>query len=58
MIFALGAGDLFDIHNDGEFEETILGESSIHIRFAIRHITPEEYPSALGSSSTDTMGLS
>ncbi len=25
MIFALGAGKLFDIHNPGEFEETILG---------------------------------
>ena len=28
MVFALGAGKLFDIHHDGEFEETILGESS------------------------------
>lgn len=26
MVFALGAGKLFDIHHDGEFEETILGE--------------------------------
>lgn len=25
MVFALGAGKLFDIHHDGEFEETILG---------------------------------
>lgn len=28
MGFALGAGKLFDIHHSGEFEETILGESS------------------------------
>lgn len=26
MVFALGSGKLFDIHHDGEFEETILGE--------------------------------
>jgi 26S proteasome regulatory subunit N2 len=26
MVFALGAGRLFDIHHPGEFEETILGE--------------------------------
>ena len=25
MVFALGAGDLFDIEHPGEFEETILG---------------------------------
>jgi 26S proteasome regulatory subunit N2 len=28
MIFALGAGKLFDLHHPGEFEETILGKSS------------------------------
>ena len=28
MVFALGAGKLFDIHHSGEFEETILGEFS------------------------------
>lgn len=28
MVFALGAGKLFDIHHPGEFEETILGTSS------------------------------
>lgn len=27
MVFALGAGKLFDIHHSGEFEETILGKS-------------------------------
>jgi hypothetical protein len=27
MVFALGAGKLFDIHHSGEFEETILGTS-------------------------------
>jgi hypothetical protein len=27
MVFALGAGKLFDIHHAGEFEETILGKS-------------------------------
>lgn len=27
MIFALGAGKLFDIHKAAEFEETILGET-------------------------------
>lgn len=26
MVFALGAGKLFDIHHPGEFEETILGK--------------------------------
>ena len=26
MVFALGAGKLFDIHKAAEFEETILGE--------------------------------
>ena len=26
MVFALGAGKLFDIHHQGEFEETILGK--------------------------------
>jgi 26S proteasome regulatory subunit N2 len=28
MVFALGAGKLFDIHHSGEFEETILGKSA------------------------------
>ena len=28
MVFALGAGKLFDLHHPGEFEETILGKSS------------------------------
>ena len=27
MVFALGAGKLFDLHHPGEFEETILGKS-------------------------------
>jgi 26S proteasome regulatory subunit N2 len=27
MVFALGAGKLFDIHKAGEFEETILGKT-------------------------------
>lgn len=31
MVFALGAGKHFDIHHPGEFEETILGESSARI---------------------------
>ena len=26
MVFALGAGKLFDIDNEGEFEETIIGK--------------------------------
>jgi 26S proteasome regulatory subunit N2 len=30
MVFALGAGKLFDIHHAGEFEETILGECLPH----------------------------
>lgn len=30
MVFALGAGKLFDIHHDGEFEETILGMYYTH----------------------------
>jgi hypothetical protein len=34
MGFALGAGKLFDIHHSGEFEETILGESSFTNRWA------------------------
>lgn len=25
MVFALGAGKLFDLNNGGEFEETIIG---------------------------------
>jgi len=29
MVFALGAGKLFDIHHSGEFEETILGKSLV-----------------------------
>jgi 26S proteasome regulatory subunit N2 len=28
MVFALGAGKLFDIHKAAEFEETILGKTS------------------------------
>jgi len=28
MVFALGAGKLFDLHHPGEFEETILGKFS------------------------------
>lgn len=28
MVFALGAGKLFDIEHQGEFEETIVGTSS------------------------------
>jgi hypothetical protein len=28
MVFALGAGKLFDIHKAAEFEETIMGETS------------------------------
>ena len=28
MVFALGAGKLFDIEHAGEFEETIVGSSS------------------------------
>ena len=32
MVFALGAGKLFDIHHAGEFEETISGKSSSDIR--------------------------
>jgi len=34
MIFALGAGKLFDIHHSGEFEETILGESCYYCTLA------------------------
>ena len=34
MVFALGAGKLFDIHHAGEFEETILGEYSPHMQKA------------------------
>ena len=28
MVFALGAGKLFDIHKAAEFEETILGKTT------------------------------
>lgn len=28
MIFALGAGKLFDINHEGEFEDTIIGKQS------------------------------
>jgi len=31
MIFALGAGKLFDIHHAGEFEETILGKFGLEL---------------------------
>lgn len=33
MVFALGAGKLFDIHHSGEFEETILGEFSYYPQY-------------------------
>jgi|TARA_R110002003_G_scaffold73_6_gene6844 hypothetical protein len=29
MVFALGAGKLFDIHKAAEFEETIMGKTCI-----------------------------
>lgn len=32
MVFALGAGKLFDIHKAAEFEETIMGKISTNIR--------------------------
>jgi hypothetical protein len=32
MVFALGAGKLFDIHKAAEFEETIMGETYTNIR--------------------------
>ena len=35
MVFALGAGKLFDIHKAAEFEETILGKTSQALR---RHL--------------------
>ena len=35
MIFALGAGKLFDIHHAGEFEETILGKFGSELHGAV-----------------------
>lgn len=35
MVFALGAGKLFDIHKAAEFEETILGKTSLSLGHAV-----------------------
>ncbi|KAF2751752.1 26S proteasome regulatory complex, non-ATPase subcomplex, Rpn2/Psmd1 subunit [Sporormia fimetaria CBS 119925] len=41
MVFALGAGKLFDIHHDGEFEETILAKClDTYIALSAMHNPP------------------
>jgi 26S proteasome regulatory subunit N2 len=35
MVFALGAGKLFDIHKAAEFEETIMGKTYTTLEAAI-----------------------
>lgn len=41
MIFALGAGKLFDIHHAGEFEETILGKFGLEL-YGVVSMAPGE----------------
>jgi hypothetical protein len=36
MVFALGAGKLFDIHKAAEFEETIMGKTYTNTRDGLR----------------------
>jgi 26S proteasome regulatory subunit N2 len=38
MVFALGAGKLFDIHKAAEFEETILGKTTQQPSFHPTHV--------------------
>jgi len=39
MIFALGAGKLFDIDQEGEFEDTIIGLITSFLRASISRLT-------------------
>jgi 26S proteasome regulatory subunit N2 len=39
MVFALGAGKLFDIHKAAEFEETILGKTTRTIELSTQLIS-------------------
>lgn len=47
MVFALGAGKLFDIHKAAEFEETIMGKIHTSTKVAIKDtsISYPEWPS-------------
>lgn len=38
MVFALGAGKLFDIHKAAEFEETIMGKTSQTPELQVSHV--------------------
>jgi 26S proteasome regulatory subunit N2 len=40
MVFALGAGKLFDIHKAAEFEETIMGKTYTSSRNCDAHMPP------------------
>jgi hypothetical protein len=40
MVFALGAGKLFDIHKAAEFEETIMGKTYTNTRDRDLHALP------------------
>lgn len=55
MVFALGAGKLFDIHKAAEFEETILGKTpkTCHLRSSSHHQQLDFTTSVLYASKWD-----
>jgi hypothetical protein len=50
MVFALGAGKLFDIHKAAEFEETIMGKTHTNTRRFRFHILLWQYLSHVQNS--------